>query len=241
VKNATACAKNLTALMKKLPEGAAPALPDGDDAVSVLVQSFLMCETTTEKAASAYRKLRDQVVDYNDLRVTMPSEMASYLGSRYPLAFDRCQRMRTVLRNIYLREHQVALDSLREAGKRDVKKYLESLEGIWPFVASRVMLLCFDVHAIPVDEQLRRNLVAAGAADEDADVSEISAWLARQVKAGAGLETHLRFQAWVEKGGAKPASKKTTTKKKAGATTRKTTRTTKKAPAAKKTRKKTRS
>ncbi|MCP3902311.1 MAG: hypothetical protein GY715_01635 [Planctomycetes bacterium] len=241
MKNVTACAKNLTALMKKLPEVEPPEFPDSDDPVAVLVQSMLMCETTADKAVAAYRKLLDQVVDYNDLRVTMPPEMASCLGSRYPMAMDRCQRLRTVLRNIYLREHRVDLDSLKEAGKRDVKKYLESLEGMWPYAANRVMLLCFDVHAIPVDEQLRRELVAAGAADEAADVSEVGAWLARQIKAGAGVEMHRRFQEWVEKAGAKPARKKTSTKKKTATGSRKTTPTTKKTTAAKTSRKKTRS
>jgi endonuclease III len=236
VKNATQCAKKLTALLKKLPEPPTvePVEPVEDDAdpMRTLVMSFLMVDATTEKAETAYRRLDDHVVDYNDLRVTMPHELVGYMGTRYPRALERAQRLRTVLRNIYLREHSVTLARLADAGKREVKKYLESLEGIVPYVSSRVMLLSFDTHAIPVDEQLRQQLVAAGAADEAADVGEVSNWLSRQVKAGEGLSVHRKLQHWVDN---MPARGRSKTAKESRGSTSKTTKkkkTTKRAKSA---------
>ena len=225
MKNAAQCAKKLTTLLKKLPEGEPPELSNeiGDDPVGQLVFSFLLIDSTTEKAAAAYRKLLDQVVDYNDLRVSMPHETAGYLGSRYPRATERCEQLRTALRNVYLREHDVTLERLKGLGKREVKKYIESLEGVCPYTASRLMLVSFDVHAIPVDEQLREQLVAAGAADEEATSAEVSAWLTRQIKAADGLTSHYAFQRWVEENPPKPKRKTTKTAK-----TTKTTKTSKK-------------
>jgi endonuclease III len=245
VKNAADCAKSLTALIKKLPPGPPAEFPEQDDPVAVLVQSFLLADATTEKALTAYKRLREKTVDFNDMRVTMPHEMVDLIGARYPQATDRCQRLRAALRHIYLREHQVSLEPLADAGKRDVKKYVESLDGMIPFASARLMLLCFDTHAVPVDEQLRGHLVAAGAADESADVADLSTWLARQVKASEGQAVHLAFQAWMDKDGTKsPAAKgraagarKTSKRAPASKTKTATTKTTKKKTTKKTTRK----
>ena len=172
MKNANECAKKLTQLLRKLPAADPPEIPDMDDPVAVLVLSFLMAESTTDRAIAAYAKLRARVVDFNDLRVSMAHETAGYLGARYPMAVERCDRLRSTLRNIYLREHSVKLDHLSAYSKRDVRKYLESLEGMMPYASARVMLLAFDAHAMPVDERLRSQLVAAGAADANASASE---------------------------------------------------------------------
>jgi endonuclease III len=213
VKHANECAIKLTKLLKKLPDAEPPELPDSDDPVAVLVLSFLMAESSTERAVAAYAKLRDRIVDFNDLRVSMGHEMSGYLGSRYPLSLERSERLRATLRNIYLREHCVKLDRLNTGSKRDVRKYLESLEGMMPYAAARVMLLAFDAHAIPVDEQLRSQLVAAGAADESASAGEISVWISRQIKAGDRLPVHFKLQAWIDEVGAHDGSKAKTAKK----------------------------
>lgn len=225
MKNAAQHAKRFTALLRKLPPSPLPEFPDADDPVGVLVMSFLLADSTTEKAIAAYTKLQDVTVDYNDLRVSMPREVAAYLGARYPQGLERCQRLRAVLKSIYLREHDVTLDGLKAAGKRDVKKYIETLDGITPFVSARVLLMAFDSHAIPVDESLRERLVVEGVADDTSDAAEVSTWLSRQVKASDGVTTHLALQAWTEKTPlkTKPKTRKKTTSK-AAATSTKTTK-----------------
>lgn len=239
MKNSTACGKKLTSLLKKLGKPEPPKLPESEDPIAVLVLSFLMWETSTRKAVTAYNRLTGQVVDSNDLRVCMPFEIEELIGVRYPMAHERCQRMRAVLHDIYDREHAVTLEPLATMGKRDVKKYVESLDGIVPYVSSRLMLLCYDTHAIPVDEQLRECLVAVKAADPTADVLEIAGWLTRQVRAGEGIECHHAFQAWAEEGGdgtAAPSKPKTTRKKSKAKTKTKSKKTTRTSSAGKATR-----
>lgn len=199
MKHATDCAAHLTKLLSRLmnqhplPEQEQPA-----DPIAVLIHSFLLWEATSDQAAAAMQKLTGHVVDYNDLRVCLPHETVELIGSRYPRALDRCQRLRAVLNDIYRREHAVRLDSLREQGKRDVKKYTETLEGVVPYVSARLQLLCFDTHAIPVDDQLRAYLIEEGAADVSAELVEFSGWLARHIKADDGLAAHHALQRWVD-------------------------------------------
>ena len=205
MKNASIAAKKLSTLLKKLDSGAATAASETRDPIGALVMSMLLWESTTEKANAAFERLMENVVDYNDLRVSMPHETLELVGQRYPRALDRCQRLRAVLRNIYLREHAVNLERLSGLGKREVRKYIESLEGIVPYAAARVLLLCYDTHVIPVDDQLRIQLIEEEIADASVEIPEFSNWLSLQIKAGEGIGAHLALQAWIDDVAGKPA------------------------------------
>lgn len=245
MKDAAKSTKQFTTLMKRLGPVEPPEFSDADDPIAVLVLSFLMWESTTDKALTAYAALQRHIVDFNDLRVCMPHEMAELIGARYPRALDRCQRLRATLRDIYSREHVVSLDGIQKLGKREVRRYLESLEGMVPYVASRVVLLSFQGHAMPVDDQLRTQLIEADIADEGVEAPELATWLERHIMASEGIPAHHTLQAWIDAGGTKAPAKrvksrgsKTTSKKKKtthrkaaakkSATKKKTTRTTKK-------------
>jgi len=206
VKNAPVAIKKFSGLLKKLGDVKPMEFPSADDPIAVLVMSFLLWESTTEKSLAAYARIMEQVVDFNDLRVCMPHETVEYIGPRYPQALDRAQRLRAVLRNVYLREHAVNLTKLQGSGKREARKYIESLEGIVPFVSSRLALLSFETHVIPVDDQLRTLLIEAEVSDNSVENAELGSWLAAHVKAGDGPATHAALQHWVDEQVGSPAS-----------------------------------
>lgn len=195
--------KKLKDLLKEIGAVPPPVLPESDDPLAVLILSFLTWESTTAKAVAAFKRIREGVVDFNDLRVCLSEETQEIIGPRYPRGLERCQRLRAVLRNIYHREHAVTLDRLEALSKRDIRRYLLSLEGIVPYVVGRVMLLCYDAHGIPVDDQLRAALIEYGAADSSGDIDDLSSWLARQIKAGDGAAAHYALQAWIDGGAGK--------------------------------------
>lgn len=225
MKNPRQSARNLTSLLRKLGRPREPLPLEDGDPITVLVMSFLMWDSTTARANAAYKRLMDRVVDYNDLRVSMPHELVEWIGPRYPQVLDRCQRLRAALRHMYKREHAVSLDRLKDMGRREVKSYLRSLDGIAPYVADRVTLLCFDAHCVPVDVRLYRSLLKAGVGDETVEIADMASWLARQVKAADAMVTHRALQTWSDKvgsgtGHAAPA-RSTTRKKKTMTTARK--------------------
>jgi endonuclease III len=225
--SATDSAKALNDLLKKLGVPEPVEYPDARDPVAVLVMSMLLYESNTTKAVAAYQKLRTAVVDFNELRVCMPQELTDCVGVRYPLASERCQRLRAALNDIFRREHDVKLAHLSGIGKREVKKYIESLDGITPYAAARVQLLCFDTHAMPADEQLRALLIGAAVIEDSLDVVEVGNWLTRYVKAGEGAAAHSAMQQWVDTGKpvlGKPGRGAGRTGKTRAATTGKTTR-----------------
>lgn len=221
MKNTSESARNLTKLLKKLPAPVEPEYPDWDDPIAIIVLAFMMAESTTSRAIRAYEKLKSTLVDFNELRVCMPDELAAIIGSTYPLGYERCDHLRSTLRDIFQREHATSLDRLADWNKRDIRQYVETLDGITPYVIGRLLLLGYDAHAVPVDEQLRQKLIAQGVCDEDADLAELTSWLTRQIKADDALDVHLQLQRWVERGSGRrraaprsSAGRKTTTSRK---------------------------
>ncbi len=99
-KNPQDSAKRLAALLRKIAKTSkhAPEQASGD-AMEVLVMSFLIWDSTTTKAVAAYKRIRERIVDFNDLRVSMAHEVVEWIGPRYPTALERCERMRAAVRH----------------------------------------------------------------------------------------------------------------------------------------------
>ncbi len=216
--------KNFSALLEKLDKPQPPA--EMPDPLDTLVESFLMWDSTTENAKTAYDLMMQSVVDYNDLRISVPGEIAAYMGPNYPQADDRAQKLKLVLRDLYLREHEVTLKKLADKRKREIKKYLRSLDGMVPYVADRVMLLCYSIHCIPADDFLCNALADINVCNASMELPELGSWLTRHVKAAQAVSTHLALQKWVDENPCKAASTTTST---SSSTTRKKT-TKKKSP-----------
>jgi len=200
VKDAKSYAKRWTALYKKLklkyaPEQIVPAKP-----VPQVVAAFMQWESTSKAADTALNRLWSQLIDLNDLRVSHPHELIEILGSRYPRAQERVDRLHDVLQEIYVREHDMTMRSLHNKGKKEVRAYLDTLPGMVPYVAAQVTLLCYDGHAVPVDPTLAELLMNQLVFEEEATDGEIASFLERQVRAGQGEEVHSVLRAWVDAG-----------------------------------------
>lgn len=173
-------------------------------ALEELVYAFLLWEAPSVKADAAYKRLVHQMVDMNELRVCRWSEVASIIGKTYPLVEERSQRLKASLHELYLREYAVTLDKCAALSKRDARKYLDTLEGMTPFVAARVVLTRLGGHAIPVDERLLGRLVAEEVVEPDFDCAKAEGVLERNIKADDALEMHLLLQAWCDDPASEP-------------------------------------
>jgi len=227
VKNATEFAKKFKKFRRKLPT--ADAVTSDHGVIGEVIYSHMLWNATAKQASAASKKLIDAAVDLNDLRMNNVFEIVDLIGINYPQANERAKRLRSVINAIYKREHGVHVDSLDGVGKRDIREYFDSLDGITPFVCNRVISICFEVSAIPVDDRTLAVMIANDLVHETSTVSDVASWLSRQVRANESLEVHVRLHAWVETQPvpkkSKPVKKKSTKKKSA-----KTSSTQKKAP-----------
>lgn len=192
----------LSALLKKhrvaATESPLPETVSTEDPISVLIHSWMLWEASTEHASTAMTKLMEARVDVNEIRVSLPHELAPAIGKRYPRLEERLGGLKRSLHAIYLRRHEISLDYVREKGKRDAKAEIESLDGINPFVSGRLLRLSFDVHAMPADEQLSLLFHELGVIDEVVEHETLATWLASAVKADEGPAAIEALQAAVD-------------------------------------------
>jgi endonuclease III len=129
-------------------------------------------------------RLLANTIDYNDLRVSTPTELASIIESDIFNAVEKTGVLIEVLGSIYARENSVALDKSKTRNRKDARAYLEGLSGMTPYVLSGTMLWAFDEHAIPLDEQMLAVLKKEGLVDPDATMAEAQGFLRRHISAG---------------------------------------------------------
>jgi endonuclease III len=205
--------KKLASLLRKLrsqhtelaPPAVIPEPPDEfDPIVHQLVFSMLLWEASTSQARNAFKRVREAVVDYNELRVCVPDEVAHIIGDKYPLSLERAMRLRTTLHDIYQRQHAISLKHLQEIGKREARHYLDSLAGCPPYVAARVCLMQGLGHAIPVDERLCALLTDEQVLEAGMPAEQATSWLEHHIKAEEGRDAALVLQAWSDEHGHPP-------------------------------------
>lgn len=239
MKNATEFAKKFKKFRKSLPSVDITTSEHG--VIGEVIYAHLLWNATAKQAAAACKRLISAAVDLNDLRMNHVFETVELIGLNYPYAEDRAKRLKVVLNSIYRREHGVHILSLDGAGKRDVRDYFDTLEGITPFVSNRVCAIFYGVATMPVDDHTLALLIANDLVHEQSSITDAASWLARQAKAGEICDLHASLHAWTE---SQPTPKqrnleKKVAKKKSPAKKQVKKKTSKKTPAKKKVTKKT--
>ncbi|MEO1371576.1 MAG: hypothetical protein AAFU75_03775 [Planctomycetota bacterium] len=196
--SATEAGKALKRLLGKAKNAENP-FPGVSDATQVLIQSFLVWEWNGARASSTWARMVEDVTDLNELRVTVVDDYLEYFGGGCPRAEERADRLRATLRGVFHREHSTDLSGPAGGPKKEFREYLDSLEGMTPFVAARTALIAASSHAVPVDERTLRLLVKSGVVDPDATIESASQTMSRLVTAAQGLDTHLALQMLSEK------------------------------------------
>ena len=198
---ATNPAKLASFLRKHVPAGNAlqsTLEPQGMDLVDLFVQSYMLWQAPSSDAIGALKRLKAAFFDWNDLRVSLVSDIVDVIGHRHWRAADRVSRMRDAMNGIFRREHKVSLERLRTLMKRDAVNYMETLPGMIPFVANRVLLVGVDFHSVPVEEFGLQMLVQAGALPAGTSLVDASGWVTRHVKAEEAREAHRALVAAVD-------------------------------------------
>jgi len=169
-----------------------------DPLIAELVFSMLVWESSIEHALRAVTHIQDGLIDLNELRVCTPEELTRILPSRYPRSLERSQRLIRILNCIFMNENRLSLAHLHEMTKRDVIAYFRSLDGMPPFVSSRVILLGLGWHAFPVDDWLSKQLAKHGITDTKLDLYQQTQRLERLVRASDSLHYYTLIEHWAQ-------------------------------------------
>jgi endonuclease III len=163
-----------------------PELGEPTDPIHQLVVGILSENTAEGKATALFKRICEQMVDLNELRVTPPMELADIIGTTVPQAREKAARIIRVLNEIRARQDSLDLSFLKQRGRREAREYLESLEGVGLYAAASVMVYSLGGHAIPVDFLTIYVLRKEEIVDSSANQAEVQGFLERNVAAADG-------------------------------------------------------
>src|SRR3954468_24103339 len=154
MKNATKHAEELKSLSRKLMREHKAGEMQPQDALWALVRGAMSYDVPDSRVEDAIKVIQKEFVDLNELRVATELEVQDHLGQRYPQIEERVKMSTSALNAIFEKEHTLSLDRLKTISRRDARQFLRELPEMRPFVEAFVMLMSFDGHAFPVDEQM---------------------------------------------------------------------------------------
>lgn len=204
---------------RRFPKSSLPAAETCPAPTDPLVQlgcAILGGGLGEEAGQRALEHLRRAMVDWNEVRVSAPLELAAAVDSTIDRAVARCDALRRALNAVFDRESRMSLDGLRSMKIRDARQFLTSLDGADEFAAASVVLWSLGGHAIPVDDRTLDALRREDLIHPDASRAEVQAFLERAVPAAQARPFCVMLRAW---GAAHPRDESTppSTAKKAGA------------------------
>lgn len=200
MRGATECARRVKQLLRTLRTRLGKVTrPQASDATTQMILGILSRDMPESKAREALEKMRSMVVDYNELRVIPPMELAEQIGD-YPEVRSKCEDVCRALNKVFALDHSVGMERLTEMSPKDAAAYLDKIDGLEAYTRARIRLLALRHHAIPLDEAMWAYAKSEGIVDPKADLDEAQRFLERQVSEEDAPEfvALLRKQAWSE-------------------------------------------
>lgn len=202
MRGATECTKRLKPFFSALRSKLGKVGPlTATDPITQLILGVLSRDTPETKAQEGLERLRAVVVDYNELRVVPPIELAGLLGD-FPDARLKCEDISRALNAVFGHEHAISLERLAAMSKRDAQAALEKIDGLEAYTRARIRLLGLRQHAIPLDEAMWALARQEGLVDPRCPLQEAQQFLERAIREDDALEfvALLKKYAWSEMG-----------------------------------------
>ena len=183
MKNATKHADELRSLFKKLMREEKPPERESMDALQALVRGAMSYDVPDNKAGDAMKAINREFVDLNELRVATDLEIQELLGVRYPQIEKRVAMITQSLNNIFEREHTLSLDRFKSVNKKETRQFIRELPDIHPFVEAYLVLMAFEGHAVPLDDEMLAVLKDEEIVDEETTLVDAQKFVEHNTKA----------------------------------------------------------
>jgi len=206
MRNAAVYHKKIAKLLSGIPRERSGAPREAPDPVRVLIRSVLEADATRKQAEQALAALEEEFVDFNEMRVAPPKEIAERLGKDFPRQREKAEMLVSSLGRIFNRSHQISMEYMAGMTRRDLRRHLREI-GLDAYSAAAVVLRGFGGHAIPVDRTLVECLEMQGCVRPGSDVGEVQGFLERVIALKDAVAAHEFFRSYVERL-AKPLAKK---------------------------------
>lgn len=152
------------------------------DATEMLVLGILATNETFSRAKHAVRSLREKMVDYNELRVTPAVELADLLDGSIADPRKASTEIVKTLNAVFNRFDTFDLSELKGKSKGELGKVFEDIPGCPDHARCAMLLFCFEVPAMPLDDRMLEYLQSVKAMPAEADLPTARAFIERQLK-----------------------------------------------------------
>ena len=134
------------------------------DALETLLVSVLAGDGNDLLAAEILEKLRVELVDWNELRVTSAREIEELIA---PLnnAAEKAAQVRDILHTLFVARHTLNLAHFQRFGRERLEKELDAFGHLSTTVKARMMLKAFDVNVLPLSADIERIAKRLGLVD----------------------------------------------------------------------------
>lgn len=166
------------------PERPGPGSDAGRTCLDQLILGVLSDETSERKAAQALRRLREEFVDLNELRVARPHDCARVIQMvAQPEA--KAGTITGVLQQLFTRYGALDLDLnfLKDLPLNQARAFLEQLEGVDARTAASVILFSLGGNTIPADASVVRVTKRTGLVNRTWSTEQVQQALERMIPA----------------------------------------------------------
>ncbi len=127
-----------------------------EDFIEALVYQILEVGTTEKLSRDALKRIRDEFVDWNDMRVSTVREIEDILGATYYRRREKAEDLKHLLADLYTAYRKMDLSELLNAEGIETLRALPETTLIRRDMVERALLLVLDVKIFPSDEEQLR-------------------------------------------------------------------------------------
>jgi endonuclease-3 len=131
--------------------------PESRPILEQIIFAILREGVSRPRAEAAYAKLFEAFFDVNEIRVSMPREVALAI-SELPNPYDRAERIITLLQEVFETSFSFDLEGMHKKGVKLAEKQLERFKSTNPFTVAYVVQNSLGGHALPIDADGHRVL-----------------------------------------------------------------------------------
>jgi endonuclease III len=132
------------------------------DFIEGLVYQILELGTSEKAAKDALKRIHDEYVDWNDMRVATVREIEDILGTKYYRVREKAEDLKHLLADLYTAFRRMNLGDLLNAEGIETLRALPETTLIRKDMVERALLLVLDVKVFPCDEDQFRLLKFLG-------------------------------------------------------------------------------
>ena len=123
-----------------------------DDFIEALIFQILELGVPEAAAKSASKRLHDEYIDWNDMRVASVREIEDVLGAKYYRAREKAEDIKHLLADLYTAFRRMDIHDLLNADGIETLRALPETTNIRKDMVERSLLLALDVKVFPCDE-----------------------------------------------------------------------------------------